>query len=119
MPVGAAPFLAVDILGEAVRQHPELEGLEIAGARHVFSGFVDDSAAFLQLGRMVRPLARLLAQFGDLSGLFTQAKKCVVISAARKAASPTPMSSFPVLPDGETTRYLGILIGLGDVTAAN
>ena len=80
---------------------------------------MDDSAAFLQHGRMVRPLKCLLDQFGELSGLFTQIKKCVVISAATVAPRATSLGSFPVLPETGRTRYLGILIGLGDVRDAN
>ena len=120
LPVSAIAFLlAVGTLGEAVRRHPELDGLDIAGERHLFSAFVDDSAAFLRASRMAVALKKLLDGFGELPGLYTQSKKCVVITAARLRDPSTTLASFPVLPEGGRARYLGILMGVGDLVDAN
>ena len=83
--------------------------------RHVFTAFVDDSVLFLDQARdLQRCMAKLLL-LAELSGLRIQPQKCVGLWL-NTAVSVPEWAGIPFLSAGETTRYLGVLIGSGDIT---
>ena len=57
-------------------------------------------------------------RFGELSGLFVQPAKSVLIFL-NTAVEVTEYEGIPALQHGDTTRYLGYQVGTGDLVDAN
>ena len=83
-----------------------------------FSGFVDDSALFLNEARHLAAALRLLDSFGQASGLQVNKQKSHGIWLHAKQLSAV-YSGIPFLGPNDTTRYLGVQVGLGDLRAVN
>ncbi|GMF51547.1 unnamed protein product [Phytophthora fragariaefolia] len=82
-PLAPLPFiLAAEILGLAVQQDSQLQGLPVPGQPetiHTFSAFVDDSTIFLRFAHQIKPVLDLVKRFGQLSGLHVQPQKSQII----------------------------------------
>ncbi|KAK1929575.1 LINE-1 retrotransposable element ORF2 protein [Phytophthora citrophthora] len=114
-------ILAIDFLGRAIVDHPEITGLEIPGSggcKHVFNGFVDDCTVFLSASRQIEPLNHLLKRFGELSGLNVQPQKSIVIPL-NAAWDQRRCHGYPVLAKGGVTSILGYQLGTHDTTQHN
>jgi hypothetical protein len=104
-----------------VKAAPGLEGVQSSDQcdqKHLFSGFVDDTAVFQQKGAQISQLLKILQEFGEISGLHVQPSKSAGISLA-KGTIPKLYHSIPMLAEGDTVRYLGIQVGLGDLALPN
>ncbi|KAJ0401385.1 hypothetical protein ATCC90586_002558 [Pythium insidiosum] len=111
-------LLAIEILGEAIRRHPDLDGVHLrSGDVHRFSGFVDDSAICVRDGAMLPTVLGVLDKFAALSGLAIQPAKCVAIPLGDTQVPAA--TDLPVLAPEARTRYLGIQIGRGELGPAN
>jgi ribonuclease HI len=106
-------LICIEVLGHGFREHPQLRGIPQSPAqqRHLFSGFVDDSALYLQHAAMLQPALRFLHDFGAASGLVVQPAKSVAILLNTAYQLPS-LRDIPLMPPHETTRYLGVQIGL-------
>ena len=83
-----------------------------------FSGFVDDSALFLRAGSKLQDVLLMLDHFAKASGLHVNRAKSHGIWLHRRLRMDS-YEGIPFLVDGATTRYLGVQVGLGDLTAPN
>jgi hypothetical protein len=102
-------ILAAEILALAIKQDKGVEGIQVpgsAGDTHTFSAFVDDSTVFLQEAKQIPRVMQVVKQFGRLSGLQVQSTKSHLIFL-NKAVKETTYCGLPVVPSGETVRYLG------------
>lgn len=81
-------------------------------------GMVDDTVVQLQRGHQLDQVLPLLETFGALSGLLLQKTKSIAISLDT-GMKDTHLRGIPLLQPGETTRYLGIQIGHGDIINPN
>lgn len=115
-------LIAVETLKYAIAQTPGVRGIVLRGAdiefHHGFSAFVDDSVVFAEQGRMLADVERTLDEFAALSGLRVQPTKSHAI-VLNERYTDTTIGQFPVVATGETVRYLGVEIGLGDITSPN
>ena len=109
-------LLAIEVLGHTVRNHPALTGLRIehATGEHRFSGFVDDSALFLRNASQLPNGLSQLQRFGQVSGLQIQPTKSALI-LLNQAHQPALLHNIPVLLQHQTTRYLGLQIGINSL----
>jgi ribonuclease HI/exonuclease III len=115
-------LIAAETLKHAIDQTEGIRGIDITGphvrVEHKFSAFVDDSVVFLRQGRMQHNMDVTLAEFAALSGLRVQPTKSFAISL-NTAVTDTTLGAYPVLQHGDAARYLGILIGTGDLHTVN
>jgi hypothetical protein len=114
-------ILAAEILALAIKQDKGVEGIQVpgsAGDTHTFSAFVDDSTVFLQEAKQIPRVMQVVKQFGRLSGLQVQSTKSHLIFL-NKAVKETTYCGLPVVPSGETVRYLGYEVGTGELTDVN
>ena len=81
-------------------------------------GMVDDTVVQIRRGDQLDQVLPLLETFGEMSGLQLQKTKSIVISLDT-GMQDTHLRGIPVLQPGDTTRYLGIQIGHGDITSPN
>ena len=98
-----------------------IKGITISKESHVHhltSAFVDDTAIFLNQAKDTKKTMSVVEQFGDLSGLKVQQQKSHFISLA-KEIQHIKYEGIPVLPEGATTRYLGVQVGIANLTDIN
>ena len=81
-------------------------------------GMVDDTVVQLRSGAQLDQVLPLLAEYGEMSGLQLQKTKSMAISLDTSETG-THIRGIPLLHPGETTRYLGIQLGHGDLTHPN
>ena len=81
-------------------------------------GMVDDTVIQLRHGQQLDRVLPLLDAYGEMSGLMLQKAKSMAISLDTGALE-THLRGIPLLQPGETTRYLGIQLGHGDITHPN
>lgn len=104
---------AVDPLGLTLQQ-ARLEGISLTKGQAdahllVCSAFVDDSAIVLRRRKQLLLALKIVDEFGELSGYKFNHSKASLNSAFRQQSN----RGIPVLPPGESMRYLGIKIGHG------
>ena len=124
-----APFLfllAIEVLLtklnlENIGQHYTLSdatGRTVHNSNITAWGMVDDTVIQLQRGAQLKQVLPLLDDFGAMSGLMLQKTKSMAISLDTGMKEPQ-IRGIPLLQPGETTRYLGIQIGHGDICGPN
>eukprot|EP00644_Phytophthora_capsici_P009455 jgi/Phyca11/107396/e_gw1.13.402.1 len=114
-------ILAAEVLALAIQQDEQTEGIQVPGTSgqvHKFSAFVDDSTVFLSEARQLPRVLEIVQRFGELSGLQVQPTKSKVIFL-NTAIEMESIHGIPVLPVGETVRYLGYHVGTGPLTEVN
>ena len=113
-------LLVIEGLGNVIRQSAKIRGIIIPGTEeeHKCTQFVDDFSIFLEETRYLKETKMELKCFGRHSGLELQPDKSVIIPL-NKAIRATQAYEIPILQPGETTRYLGIEVGVRNLRAVN
>ena len=115
-------ILAVEPLAIALNANPTLVGIQPlkndSTVYHRFSAFVDDSTVFLQQADQVPAVLKVVKRFGDLAGLKIQPTKSKFVFLNSQYV-PKTWYGLPVLPEGDTIRYLGYQFGWGDLESVN
>lgn len=112
-------ILAMEPLALALLQEHQLQGIQPvqknSSLHHRFSAFVDDSTILLKHADQVPVAMALVQRFGDLSGLLVQPLKSKFVFLYSDFV-PKTWYTLPVLPEGETVRYLGYFFGWANFT---
>ena len=114
-------IIAAEVLALAINDDPTDPGITVphgGGTRHKFSAFVDDATVFLHEARHISRVLQILEQYGRLSGLRVQPRKSKLL-LLNLTVKCEEVCGIPVLCHGDTTRYLGYLIGTGELTDVN
>lgn len=91
----------------AIRNSPDITGIQIGGTEHRLSLFADDVVLFLtDLGKSVQAVGQILKMFGEFSGYKINQKKNSLLMLNKN--NPTIQTQFTCTYEGFT--YLGIKI---------
>ncbi|OWZ03532.1 RxLR effector protein, partial [Phytophthora megakarya] len=86
--------------------------------KHKFSVFVDDSTVFLEHSGQLPEVMRNVKEFGRISGIHVQPAKSKFMFL-NLAIEEENWCGIPVLPPGQTVRYLGHDVGHADLPKIN
>jgi ribonuclease HI len=110
-------IIGIDPLARRIAHDPLLKGIELSDGtdKHEVRiiGYVDDTVLILKKAKMLIPASNILQQFGRVSGLQIQIRKCHGISL-NTAHKDAPLHDFPRVPVSAAFRYLGVHLTAGD-----
>jgi exonuclease III len=99
-------ILAIELLATAIRNKPEIEGIEICGEITKLVQFADDTTVLLKNDNSFIELATLLEKFGNCSGLKLNQRKTIITGLGKWKKRSDKILEFKISPD--PIKILGI-----------
>ena len=88
-------YLSSQLKSHAIREHPKIEGIQVEKEEVKLAQFADDTTPLLKSQKSVKPLLKLLKDFGKISGLEINTEKTEFLWLGDKALSKDKIDGLP------------------------